>query len=108
MSLQWADVQIVCFVMHIIIFQNNADVDVTTDYGMTPLMTACSSKGVDETAMNTIVRLLVEYGADHEMKDYRNKRTALQVNLHKATLLWNIGKQCRHCILLDGKGVRAK
>ena len=101
MSLLWAYVQIVCFVMYFIIFQNNADVDVTTDYGMTPLMTACSTKGLDETAMNTIVQLLVEYGADHEMKDYRNKRTALQVKSALNHLFWDVGKQYRQCTLLD-------
>ena len=65
--------------------------------------------------MVNIVRLLLEQGADHRMKDYRNKRTALQVvwihermeqsvtrSLLGITSLWLMlnsdheGRFCRH------------
>ena len=54
--------------------------DVVTDYGVTSLMTACSNKSLDQRTVMNIVQLLLEYGADFKLKDYRNRRTALQVN----------------------------
>lgn len=79
-----------------VMLQNNADVNITTDYGVTPLITACSSKSLDHRTVVNIVRLLLEHGADHRMKDYRNKRTALQTavvskNVEAVELLLSVG-----------------
>lgn len=59
--------------------RNGADVDITTDVGVTPLMTLMTTKGLDNYFV--IMKILVDAGADIHAHDFRDKRTALHVRL---------------------------
>lgn len=55
-----------------------ADVNITTDFGVTPLMTLMSSKNTDNYFL--LMNILIDAGADVLAEDYRNKRTALHLS----------------------------
>ncbi|XP_052217087.1 ankyrin-1-like [Dreissena polymorpha] len=61
-----------------VLLRYGADVNVRNDYGVTPLIHVCGNKSLEVDVMLEMVRLLVESGADPNLKCYREARTALQ------------------------------
>ncbi|XP_033759454.1 putative ankyrin repeat protein RF_0381 [Pecten maximus] len=59
-----------------LVLSHGADVNQTDWYGITPLMTLCAGTGIRHTT--ELCRVLLDAGADLELKDVRSKRTALQ------------------------------
>lgn len=57
--------------------RNGADVDITTDVGVTPLMTLMTTKGLDNYFV--VMKILIDAGADIHAHDFRDKRTALHL-----------------------------
>ena len=54
------------------------DVSIFNIFGITPIMKICSMK--ESEHMDEIVELLVDAGAQIDEKDFKSKRTALQVS----------------------------
>ncbi|XP_069104424.1 ankyrin repeat and SOCS box protein 10-like [Argopecten irradians] len=59
-----------------LVLSHGADVNQTDWYGITPLMTLCAGAGIRHSV--ELCHVLLDAGADVEMKDVRSKRTALQ------------------------------
>ena len=66
-----------------------ADVNITNNHGITPLMAVCAIKTAENAA--AIVRLLLDNGAACDERDFRSRRTALHVCTSKQT-----GHKCIH------------
>ena len=58
------------------ILRHGSDVNARDSWGCTPLMIAINSKSTE------CVELLLEYGADLELRDYYYKATSLQIAMH--------------------------
>lgn len=56
-----------------------ADPNISTDFGVTPLMMLMSAKGVSNYYL--IMNILLENGADVHLRDLQEKRSALHVSL---------------------------
>ncbi|XP_021373360.1 ankyrin-1-like [Mizuhopecten yessoensis] len=59
-----------------LVLSHGADVDQTDWYGITPLMTLCAGTGIRHS--KELCRVLLDAGANIELKDIRSRRTALQ------------------------------
>ncbi|XP_060082115.1 putative ankyrin repeat protein RF_0381 [Ylistrum balloti] len=59
-----------------LVLKYGADVNQTDWYGITPLMTLCAGSGIRHS--KEMCRVLLDAGADVDLKDVRSKRTALQ------------------------------
>ncbi|WAR28901.1 V023-like protein [Mya arenaria] len=68
--------------LHIaLLLRYGADVNVTNNYGVTPLISVCGDKSLDADVTLQIVQMLLAAGADPNMRDYRENRNALQALL---------------------------
>ncbi|XP_052782656.1 putative ankyrin repeat protein RF_0381 [Mya arenaria] len=61
-----------------LLLRYGADVNVTNNYGVTPLISVCGDKSLDADVTLQIVQMLLAAGADPNMRDYRENRNALQ------------------------------
>ncbi|KAH3807682.1 hypothetical protein DPMN_136029 [Dreissena polymorpha] len=73
-----------------VLLRYGADVNVRNDYGVTPLIHVCGNKSLEVDVMLEMVRLLVESGADPNLKCYREARTALQVKHYLKIIIQHI------------------
>ncbi|KAK6194895.1 hypothetical protein SNE40_000431 [Patella caerulea] len=87
------------------LLSRGAFVDIQNIEGYTPLMICCFSKS-DPDALNSIMKLLIEAGANVDITERRSKRTALQMaavtlNVKAVEMLLQAGADPN---LLDGAG----
>ncbi|KAL4220357.1 Ankyrin repeat and SOCS box protein 10 [Mactra antiquata] len=61
-----------------VLLRHGADVDVQNNDGVTPLSTICGDRTVASDVLVKIVKLLIDAGADPNIKDFRECRSALQ------------------------------
>jgi ankyrin repeat protein len=62
-----------------LLLRMGADPNITTDFGVTPLMSLMSAKSV--TNYFILMNILIDAGADVLVQDLRDKRTALHVSM---------------------------
>ena len=78
-----------------VVLRHGADVDQRSMHGTTPLMAVIRTSDLQNRL--TVARLLIEYGADLNLKDNHSQRTALHVG---TVLFWLLHfEQCKNQIV---------